>query len=319
MTRIYLLILIVFASLACAESIEFGRGNSVAVMIDAELSTSPGKTYVHAIEYTDRVESGEESISDFEIHLLSENGDDVLLTYDFESERYFPFEGFAAQVGVSYSLLAIHPNGYRITSTSDAVDEPVDFDLILSDTVFSIFTENSKVANVGGVAAQIEIQPNRAEYYAQFRYQNTYIDYYSGDTVDRSEEDLIFLFSCEGADCQSRSKETVRLEQYTSWYFQNKVDSVCDQTFPDGQCPEPECCIFFQDYKTLMSMNMEVMSKETYRFWEEVELLRNNDGLVFDTFPFPIRSNLECEGCPFDLIGNFRVTAEASESQTIFL
>ena len=61
------------------------------------------------------------------------------------------------------------------------------------------------------------------------------------------------------------------------------------------------------------------MTSEVYQYWEQVDLLIGNDGLVFDTFPFELKGNLTCDDCPMEVIGLFSAYSEIVERDTVML
>lgn len=69
--------------------------------------------------------------------------------------------------------------------------------------------------------------------------------------------------------------------------------------------------------KLKFNISAESMTKSTYEFWENIQKLMRNDGLIFDTFPFPLKSNVTCTNCENDVVGNFR-TISKSFSSTIW-
>ena len=126
------------------------------------------------------------------------------------------------------------------------------------------------------------------------------------------------LFSCTDEEvCQQQQSVTLSLVDFRDWTFLN-TDS-CDFTIdPPPPCELP-CCQDFLDYPTIFTIRQESLSSGAYEFWREVELLRENDGLVFDTYPFPINGNVSCDNCNLEVIGFFSAVAVLEESELVVL
>ncbi len=75
------------------------------------------------------------------------------------------------------------------------------------------------------------------------------------------------------------------------------------------ECPFP-CCMEFDLWLVEYYVNLESVSPRGYRYWEEVQRLRSNDGLVFDTYPFQIKGNVSCVNCDSETVGLFRTVFE---------
>ena len=82
---------------------------------------------------------------------------------------------------------------------------------------------------------------------------------------------------------------------------------------------ELPCCEEYIEYATVFRIRQESLSASAYDFWNQVEQLRNNDGLVFDTYPFPVRGNVSCDDCDLEVIGFFSAVGVLEESQVVVL
>ncbi|MFK7951696.1 MAG: DUF4249 family protein [Ekhidna sp.] len=310
-------IMLLYLITSCAEPFNFEQSVNPILVVDARLSTNEGETLVAIYE-----NSGEtrKNIDDFQVNFIDSNGDKLELAYLPSVGGYVLPSGESALTGESYFLNAIHPDGYTIASLSDSIGSSADFDLIVKDSVYlDESNAGGQLAKTVGKAIQVSIQAQKSEYYARISYRNTYQHYYSLEVNDRTESDFLYLFSCEDKNCNEEITETIRLEKSVTWFFELS-SPYCDSIASWGQrCQGPECCTSFLEYETLVDITMETISKKNYQFWKEIESLRSNDGLVFDTFPFPFDSNLSCDNCPMEVIGNFRVTSEKNKSMRVLL
>ncbi|MFK7951697.1 MAG: DUF4249 family protein [Ekhidna sp.] len=310
----YIILICILTS--CAETFDFEQSENPILVVDARLSTNEGETLVAIYE-----NNGDSSrnIEDFQVNFIDSNGARLELAYLPNVGGYVLPSGESALIGESYFLIATHPDGYTITSLSDSIGATANFDLIVKDSVY-IDESNTggQLAKTVGKAIQVSIQPQKSEYYARISYRNTYQHFYSREVIDRTESDFLYLFSCQDKNCNEEI-ETIRLEKSVNWYFERN-SLICNPRFAVGMiCTDPDCCRSFIDYETLVEVTMETISKNNYLFWKEIEKLRNNDGLVFDIFPFEFESNIKCDDCPFEVLGNFRVSSESSKSLRVIL
>ncbi|MFK7951698.1 MAG: DUF4249 family protein [Ekhidna sp.] len=317
MNRLFTVVFLIIGAYSCAEPINFPQNEQSVIVVDARLSVNEGKTLVKIYE---NKAGARNNLSNFQVEVVDSDGSIFSLAYSTESKGYSFSLPNSATIGEQYFLRAVHPDGYSIISSPDRIQESVDFEINIKDTLFldSNPQTSGQLVRTIGKAVEVSLQPDHEEYFSKISYQNTYVDYYSNELIDRTEPDFLYLFSCEGKNCAQEMTETIRIERNVKWFF--LVNSPeCRMIFNDGNCPSEDCCISFDDYETQLLVNLETISKSTFQFWKEVEKLRNNDGLVFDIFPFEFESNIKCDDCPFEVVGNFRVSSEISKSKVVIL
>lgn len=294
---------------ACLEPYDFDLPPSLLTVVDSKVSTEVGESYVTLYETNQR--SGRVSLTDHTVQIVSSTGQ----TFDFvESDDpgvYLPQDAnFTGTVGEAYRVNITSPEDFEIVSEFDTIQEVVDFDLVVEDS--TIFLTSVIDQDVKAVIA--EFQPNVESHFAKFTFEFTYIHFLTGNTIRERSKDEFKLFECAGSLCESSIREVVQLEPTRVWIF-NSNSPACQQ---DRGCNEP-CCFEFQDWATDFTLRGEVLSKQAHDFWSEVELLLSNDGLVFDTFPFPVKGNVSCETCPFDVVGLHQSVVTSIKVQNVFL
>lgn len=314
----YILLLIIVV-LSCSEPYEFDSAEVDVEVIDAKISTVPGNSIIEIY-----LLSGEERLPlcNFDVKIISESGEE----FEFDcmgGAWYVPLqETFAAQVGESYRFEATDNEGRIFRSGFDLVPEPIDFDLDVRDTTDTFLsTENSLVTrNVKSIQALVP--PQEHTFYVKYEFYYAYEDHFSGDSIDVIDPREYVLFTNVDNGLSDRVIISVGIEERTNWRFWNFASTVpCLD--PEGPCFNPccgnPCCFFTENWPVNFYLVQEVMSKESYEYWENAQRLRSNDGLVFDTYPFPLRGNITCEECDVPFVGFFRAVTETSKKQPTIL
>ena len=79
------------------------------------------------------------------------------------------------------------------------------------------------------------------------------------------------------------------------------------------------CCEYRDQWETVFKLELESLSKETFRFWEDLERLTTGNGLIFDTYPFPLEGNVTCQGCEGDFFGLLRASSTTVKERIVIL
>ena len=145
-------------------------------------------------------------------------------------------------------------------------------------------------------------------------------------TIDKDRSEYA-LFACSGPeDCPNIIDVQVGQTTRNEWFFIRR-SRFCDSlavALPINfvlNCDERSqgCCEYREDWPVIFEISLESMSREAYAFWESAEGLRNNNGLLFDTFPFPLNSNVTCQGCEEEVFGYFRTASTTIKRERIIL
>lgn len=311
-------LLVAIATLTCEQPIEFAQNSSVLLVVDGKVSTETRASYIQIYQITSGDQSQKEYLSGFAVSVKSIDGDEILFSPTENSGIYRPDESFRAVVGQKYMLQAIGPSGQELSSSFDAVMEPVDFLLEIVDTSEFVAEGSANIVverEAKAAVANLNIA-NKTAYQAKFTFEMKYVQVFTGEILSEEKIDSFVLFDCKDrAACATSGgvKVSVGLAQHRDWTF---INPACDE--PPPSCVLP-CCEHFQSYQTEFIVRQEAQSEETYAFWEEVEKLLKNDGLVFDTFPFPVNGNIECENCEYPVVGYFSTVSVNEQKSMVVL
>ena len=258
----------------------------------------------------------------YTVKVISESGDEF--EFDcFGGTRYVPMQQtFVAQVGESYRFEAIDDAGRVFSSGFDLVPEPIDFSLDVRDSTDTFLSmENSLVTReVKSIIASVA--PQESTFYAKYEFYYAYEDHFSGDSIDVIDRGEYVLFTNVDNSLSITASIPVGVEERKGWRFWNFASTVpCLD--PEGPCFNPccgnPCCFYTENWPVNFYLVQEVLSRESYEYWENAQRLRSNDGLVFDTYPFPLRGNITCEDCDKPYVGFFRAVTETSKKQPTIL
>ena len=231
----------------------------------------------------------------------------IEFTYDAESENYVPNDSqFAGLPGEQYRLIAVNEAGQSIISDYDIVPEPVDFELSVRDT--TILVQNDlNLARRGARVASVDLVTQ--ETISRFSFTLLYLDHWSKDTSYSSNTNEFVLLDHRGSMGSEIGIDVSVLPVRDFWVFQN-VD-LCGPSRDPAGCFLP-CCITFPEWPVWFQISHETISVAAYEYWSEVERLTRGDGLVFDSYPFPLKGNIRCEECDGEVVGFFRAVSENS-------
>ncbi|MEO9870473.1 DUF4249 family protein [Ekhidna sp.] len=302
-------IFIAFLFFACSEPYEFEKIDSEVFIFDAKISTIEGNSYVKIQKTKSNVD--ENALMGLDVKVLSSEGAEFAFIYNSEVGSYLPQSStFAAEVGVSYMLRATTEDGLIFESAQDTVPAIVDFDVLTKDTtVFEVSSANT-IVEKEAIATLAQLNGNTDNVYAVFQYGFKYADFYTLDTSNLFSQDEFTLFNSISTGSNTNNFEIpLGIYKRRNWRFVDYSPECDEQRVFLFECPFP-CCSEFERWLVEFYVNLESVSPAVFKYWEGVQRLRSNDGLVFDTYPFQIKGNVSCVNCDFETVGLLRAVFE---------
>lgn len=312
-TVLFMLIIV-----SCSEPFQFDTPEQDIEVIDAKISTEPGNSYIDIYVQSDDVQLPS---CNYNVRVLSASGA-VIDFVCLGGVRYTPTDqAFVAVVGESYRFEATDENGRVFSSAFDVVPELIDFEVEVRDTTDTFLSTENTLVTRDVKSVLTKVSPQVSTFYAKFEFYYKYQDHFSGDSVDVIEENNYTLLTNADNGFTNILTLPVGIQERTDWRFWNFRSPVpcldAIQCF-DPCCGNP-CCFYTENWPINVVVVQEVLSKESYTFWEDAQRLRSNNGLVFDTYPFPLTGNITCEGCERPFVGFFRTVAETSKKEPTIL
>jgi hypothetical protein len=300
---------------ACSEPFSFDIVPGNVDVVDGRLSTIPGNSNISIYQIE---ESGiKKSLSDLEVSVISTDGSKTEFYFDSEMFSYKPVaETFAATAGSGYKMMAKAKDGSIYESSFDAAPEEIEFQIALDKAVRQeLFSELNEVIDIDGIAGVAVIPTQGDNFYLKLDFR-----YYYENIFDRSVIEIQFnpdefvLVGCdESLDCSKQLEIPVGFKQTEKpWRFQNPAsfcDNARDCASPTEDCCSP-CCMESTFWSADYEISLKSLSLSSYNYWKNIQRLRENDGLIFDTNPFPIKGNVDCTECENTTVGFFRVYSE---------
>ncbi|GAB4232497.1 MAG: hypothetical protein Tsb0034_05320 [Ekhidna sp.] len=312
------ILIILIGIFGCSEPFKFDTEVQETLVVDAKVSTVSGNSYIDIYSLNG---SGKASQSDLSVRVFSTNGAEMSFAYDETSARYIPSDpSFFAIVGYGYRFEAESGNGTMLSSDFDYVPAPVDFSIAVKDTVETFLSDLNRVFNRRARAAVASIPVQEDPFYVKFEFEYEYEDYFSRELVKvDGEDEYVLSTNVDNAFSQDILNLPIGSTNLTEWRFydDSRPPIECQESLMCGEdpcCGNP-CCYYTPDWPVNFIIVQEALSREAYEFWENAERLRNNNGLVFDTYPFPLEGNITCEGCDGQLAGLFRAVSEIQKKQ----
>lgn len=308
---IYFFLIAVFS---CSEPIDFVLDDVTLLVVDAQVSSVNDETYVLVFEHiTEYQEIRKAAVSGLFVYL--ESGSGVIVPFkEVDPDRrgfYTPVNrNFVGQYGQSYKLIAEMGDNYSISSDFDILHEPSDFGFAVEKNTGKVLTPSNSLVDVPLFEAIVDVEPTDT-YYSRFTFRYEYLHYwYQSNLVERNNDEYSLYQCSSNESCQNENRIVVGSEFDRNWRFSLPG---CGENCPTA------CCITFEDYDTQFIVRQEALSLEAYIYWEKVEQLLNNEGLVFDTPPFTINGNLSCNNCPFPVVGQLRSVGVIEKSKRVVL
>lgn len=319
MSRYYLIIFV--ALISCAEPHHFDNVDAIVEVIDAKVSTIEGNSYVKVFLSQQGTTN---PIVDLDIVVVSGEGDEYPFNYVSDSSSYLPdASDFSGEVGSKYKFEAYRSGVLIYESDYDSISQPIDFILETADT--SVLTFNSiNVVRENGTAVSARIA-SIPDLYSKFEFRYSYLDYFTEERVYVNDEEEFELYNCESnSECPDSTQIVAGLVLRDGWNFIqntplcNAVRDTMDDVKFFQECPF-ECCHFEDVWLSELVITSEALSPDVYFFWNDVEKLSGNDGLIFSTYPFPLGGNIRCNDCENNVLGLFRAVAETTKRKNVLL
>ncbi|MEO9870471.1 DUF4249 family protein [Ekhidna sp.] len=311
--------------LSCSEPFEFERGGSLMIL-DGKVSTEIGKSFIRIYQLNQ--DGTSTSYRDFDIKVIDTEGQEFsFTTIDTATNEYVSSNfGFTAKEGVGYKVIATQDNGITLESTFDVVKESIDFDFNIGDTTVVETTQSSEPVLRQATSAIASIPFDGNPVFSKMAFEYRYMDLFTLDTVTVKKEDDFVLFSCDDSNnCKDVEDVTAGFTTRFEWFF-IKVNRFCDSlaatplNFVENcDVRSVGCCEYREQWPTIFQLNVESLSPESFEFWEDLERLTKNNGLIFDTYPFPLKGNVTCDGCEGNFFGLLRASSETTKERIVIL
>jgi hypothetical protein len=309
LTRKLFLVSTLVLLFSCSEPFSFENASSTIVVVDGEISTEFGSSYVRIYKViNDRYK---EPINDLDVRVITDDGQIYQFRYNDDDEVYASIDFyFVGQEGARYRMEASSNEGIVYESTYDSIPIPLDFDVTLKDTTVIQFTEFDVLVERRAVAAIAILKPTENVIYTKLAFRYSYIDYFSADSIGKSDPNKYILH--EALSDGKNIEIPVGLRIVEPFVFVNS-DPKCNNMPLGTPCSLP-CCRIEEFWRAKFEISSESMTKASYEFWIDAQKLTNNDGLIFDTNPFPLKTNVTCTNCENDVVGNFRTISKSISS-----
>ncbi|MFK7951695.1 MAG: DUF4249 family protein [Ekhidna sp.] len=310
-----ILFISLFIFLGCAESIDFDIERDELLVVDGKVSTELNGSYIimYKLGPESSVKQGQKG---YDVSIISSEDEEIpFIESDTLAGRYIPRNSsFRGKIGFEYRLKATSPSGLVLLSSNDRIPNPAPFEMVLKDTTEQITSESGFLITrkTTTVLADLDTRKND-QYQSRFTFKYSYQHHYTKDTLYVIDIDQFSLFECEvPSECQMTNELLITKQEDLIWFFWNPE---CGRR---GMCFS-SCCFRATDWDTIFEVTQETMSTQTYKLWSDIEKLIDNDGLVFDTFPFTIEGNVSCENCDVKVLGNVRAVSVTKQKQLVFL
>ncbi len=319
--------LLVVSLLACSEPHDFDLSNNENVLniVDARISNIQGRSYIDI--YLNGINT-KRPYEDLNVTLVNDLNEVIPFVFDQTESNYRPQDPtFAALRDRQYKLEAYDQSILLYESTMEQMASDIDFKFAIEDTtLFEPQIDGRSGLERIPKAFVARISPATDNTYLKFDFKYSFADFFTGDSTTRSFLDDFVLFSNDGIAQKSDSIEIpVGSKIFSGWYFTDPTrpanscgeEDVCP--VGDPCCGDP-CCEFQPRWPAVYEIVAQSMTLDTYRYWESIEKLNSNNGLVLDTYPFPIEGNVTCENCRrIKTTGLFRVVYESRKRISIVL
>ncbi|MEO9870477.1 DUF4249 family protein [Ekhidna sp.] len=315
-----LLIYVSVFVVSCSEPFEIDKKSEI-IVVEGQISNLISRSFIRIYRLNE--EGNITSFPDLVVNVMTESGDEFAFRTSKGSNLYLPAAGFTGVVGERYRMEARGPEDLFFESTYDMLVEPIEFELNTKDTTIAILNSLNIINFSQGTAVIAEIPSQENSIFSRMDFKYSYIDYFTEKTVEVQTEDEFVLYSCDDdVSCLTSTNIPVGSTTRHEWFFllnTQACGSAADTLNLLENCNATSCCQYFEDWPAEFEIRVESMSQESYEFWAEVVRLRQNNGLIFDTYPFPISGNISCENCDKEVVGIFRTVSETFEKKTVIL
>lgn len=312
-------LILILLLLGCSEPFELKGDRDILDVVDGKISTIEGRSFIRIFQQVN--DTIQNPIPDLSVTVISDKGE--VFPFSFIAGSYLPQAiDFKGEVGTKYRLEAFNDD-LMIASTFDSIPAPIPLKVAVVDTFLSILTPLNLIQKVDAKGANAKVS-SQSVGRAKLQFEYSYINQLTNEIETTSDEDQFVLYSCENSfGCGSDSTSiSVGLTIQQTWLFLNSTNPDCltpngDVDISNG-CIAP-CCLFQEDWGADFRVYLEAMSISSFEYWNQIEQLTTNNGLIFDTFPFPLNGNISCEGCQNEIVGIFRAVAETTDTENTIL
>ena len=316
----YIFILSVFIWLSCTEPFDFGIQPEPIDIIDGKISTITGRSYIRIYEFLN--DSTQSDRVDLDVSVVDNNG--TMIPFEYDSGRFVPVDrSFNAEVGISYRMIASSISGETYESSFEEVAGPIGLSMSTKDTFRLRLTTLNIIEEVEGVSAVARIPGNLSNQYLRLQFEHTYLNPLTLRNETTTFLDQFRLLTCDLNSCNQIDSLTVPVGNtfQQDWTFLNRESEACrialdTLNFNDPRFCFPPCCSMIGDWPTEFRIYLESMTFPSFQYWSDIQRLRENDGLLLDTFPFPLSGNVTCNGCQNKTVGSVRAVSETFATTT---
>ena len=274
----YISILFLLAIGSCIDPIPFSAQNTSRVVIFGSI-TQEDRIHTVNIARSNRFGGFPLPLKGATVRVVGSDGSEGLYEEGEEGEYLLYPNRFRVLIGQEYHIEVELPNGQAYRSEPERVPVPRSLD----DVYFqATFREEVSNANVILESAKIEIYVNTP---TKTNGQQTYLRW-------DVEEDWDFTdFVCGGLDRSATCyfdafTRTVRMPLFHSEdESQERIDGF--KVFERSPFPTIEF-----NFRHYFSVRQYSISERAYRFWEQVNLVSNPQGTIFDVLPAAVEGNI---------------------------
>ena len=298
----------------CTEPFDFGLEPEVIDVVDGKISTLEGRSYIRIYEFLN--DSTQRDKSELDVRVEDNSGATMQFIYD--SGRFMPSDPtFRGIVGNSYRMIASSTRGEVYESSFETISSPVGLSMFTKDTSRLRLTTLNILQELEGTSAVAKIPGNLSDKYLRFQFEHSYINPLKDELEITSFPDQFRLFACDLESCNSSDSLVIPVGNtfQQDWTFLNRDIPACRialDTLPFNSpqfCFSP-CCMMVGEWPTEFKIYLESTTFSSFEYWNDIERLRQSDGLLLDTFPFPLSGNVTCDGCQNKTVGFVRSVSE---------
>ncbi len=300
--------------ISCAEPFDFGIEPQVIDIVDGKISTIEGRSYIRIYEFLN--DSTQRDKIELDVRVVDRNG--TIIQFMYDSGRFIPSNPtFSGLIGNSYRMIATATTGEIYESEFDAVPDAIQLSMFTKDTFRLRLTTLNIIEEVEGVSAVARIPSGLLNQYLRLQFEYSYLNPLTSKTDITTFPGQFRLLACDSQVCGQQDSLNVPVGNtfQTDWTFLNTELPECLRAFDTlnvndpTQCFTP-CCTMIDEWNTEFKIYLESMTFDSYNYWKDIERLRENEGLLLDTFPFPLSGNVSCVGCSNKVVGSVRSVSE---------
>lgn len=316
----------VLAIQSCTEPYEV-RNQKNVIILDGRISTRVGQSFVHIYQLNE--DGSQTSFTDFIVRIVDTNNQEIpFISEGSLSNSYLPADfGFVGSEGVGYKVIATRSDGVVMESDFDFVVEEVAFDFEIGDTTVVVTSLDNEPIFRDATTAIVKVTNDGTPIYSKLEFDYRYMELFTRDTIVVQDNNYV-LFSCDDTNqCGDKVDVTAGYTTRFEWFFILR-NTFCDSLASVNNLNFVEnctfsgslgCCEYRDDWETVFKVEVESLSKETFMFWQDLQRLTTGNGLIFDTYPFPLEGNVKCQGCDEDFFGLLRASTMSVKERVVIL